>query len=88
MRFSPPWFCLVAPLLGALAGLLYGAIFEVGPLTGSAIRGAIIGTPILLYERRLLMPALRERVRQLAKTRRSQEAFNPSQVTVIQGADP
>jgi adenylate cyclase len=66
MRFSPPWFCLVAPLLGALAGLLYGAIFEVGPLTGSATRGAIIGTPILLYERRLLMPALRERVRQLA----------------------
>ena len=56
MRFSPPWFYVVAPALGALAGLLYGAIFEVGPLTGSAIRGAIIGTPIMLYERRLLVP--------------------------------
>ncbi|MHB2207046.1 adenylate/guanylate cyclase domain-containing protein [Methylobacterium sp. CM6257] len=66
MRFSPPWFYLVAPALGALAGLLYGTIFEVGPLTGSAIRGAIIGTPILLYERRLLVPDLRERIRQLA----------------------
>ncbi|MGH1572862.1 adenylate/guanylate cyclase domain-containing protein [Methylobacterium sp. P31] len=66
MRFNPPWFYVVAPGLGALAGLLYGAIFEVGPLTGSAIRGAIIGTPILLYERRLLVPDLRERVRQLA----------------------
>ncbi|MDP4004936.1 adenylate/guanylate cyclase domain-containing protein [Methylobacterium sp. NEAU K] len=66
MRFSPRWFYLVAPGLGALAGLLYGSIFAVGPLTGSAIRGAIIGAPILLYERRLLLPAMRERVRQLA----------------------
>jgi adenylate cyclase len=66
MRFRPPWFYLVAPTLGALAGLLYGAIFEVGPLTGSAIRGAIIGTPIMLYERRLLFSALRERIRSLA----------------------
>jgi adenylate cyclase len=66
MRFSPRWFYLVAPGLGALAGLLYGSIFPVGPLLGSAIRGAVIGTPILLYERRLLWPRMRERVRQLA----------------------
>ena len=66
MRFGSPWFYGVAPALGALAGLLYGALFEVGPLTGSAIRGAIIGTPIMLYERRLLFPALRERIRGLA----------------------
>ncbi|MCJ2057458.1 adenylate/guanylate cyclase domain-containing protein [Methylobacterium sp. J-048] len=66
MRFSPRWFFLVAPGLGALAGLLYGSIFAVGPLLGSAIRGAIIGTPILLYERRLLWPHMRERVRQMA----------------------
>lgn len=66
MRFRWPWFYGVAPVLGALAGLLYGALFEVGPLTGSAIRGAIIGTPIMLYERRLLVPALRERIRGLA----------------------
>ena len=66
MRFSPRWFYLVAPGLGALAGLLYGAIFAVGPLTGAAIRGAIIGTPILLYERRLLGASLREWVRQRA----------------------
>ncbi|MER2193303.1 adenylate/guanylate cyclase domain-containing protein [Methylobacterium brachiatum] len=66
MRFSPRWFYLVAPGLGALAGLLYGSIFPVGPLLGSAIRGAIIGTPILLYERRLLWPRMRERVRHLA----------------------
>ncbi|MCJ2126034.1 adenylate/guanylate cyclase domain-containing protein [Methylobacterium sp. J-077] len=66
MRFSPRWFYLVAPGLGALAGLLYGSLFAVGPLLGSAIRGAIIGTPILLYERRLLLPRMRERVRQMA----------------------
>ena len=66
MRAGPLWFFLVAPGLGALSGLLYGAIFAVGPLTGTAIRGAIIGTPILLYERRLLMPDLRERIRALA----------------------
>ncbi|KST58900.1 adenylate cyclase [Methylobacterium sp. GXS13] len=66
MRFGPRWFYLVAPGLGALAGLLYGSIFAVGPLLGSAIRGAIIGTPILLYERRLLWPHMRERVRQMA----------------------
>jgi len=66
VRFRPPWFYVVAPALGALAGLVYGLIFEVGPLTGAAIRGAIIGTPIMLYERRLLAPALRERVRSLA----------------------
>ncbi|SFM28767.1 adenylate/guanylate cyclase domain-containing protein [Methylobacterium pseudosasicola] len=66
MRFSPRCFYLVAPGLGALAGLLYGSIFPVGPLLGSAIRGAIIGTPILLYERRLLWPRMRERVRQMA----------------------
>ncbi|MCJ2096072.1 adenylate/guanylate cyclase domain-containing protein [Methylobacterium sp. J-072] len=66
MRFNPRWFYLVAPGLGALAGLLYGSVFAVGPLLGSAIRGAIIGTPILLYERRLLLPRMRERVRQMA----------------------
>ncbi|MGH1590991.1 adenylate/guanylate cyclase domain-containing protein [Methylobacterium phyllosphaerae] len=66
MRAGPLWFFLVAPGLGALSGLLYGAIFAVGPLTGTAIRGAIIGTPILLYERRLLMPDLRDRIRALA----------------------
>ena len=66
MRFRSLWFYGVAPALGALAGLLYGALFEVGPLTGSAIRGAIIGTPIMLYERRLLLPALREQIRALA----------------------
>lgn len=41
MGVRPPWFILVAPALGALAGLLYGAIFDVGPLTGAAIRGEI-----------------------------------------------
>lgn len=66
MGFRPPWFVLVAPVLGALAGLLYGLIFDVGTLTGAAIRGAIIGTPIMLYERRLLVPILRERIRGLA----------------------
>ncbi|WP_457106053.1 adenylate/guanylate cyclase domain-containing protein [Methylobacterium sp. P5_C11] len=66
MRAGPLWFFLVAPGLGALSGVLYGAIFAVGPLTGTAIRGAIIGTPILLYERRLLMPDLRDRIRALA----------------------
>jgi class 3 adenylate cyclase len=63
MRFHRPWFWLVAPALGALAGLLYSIIFEVETLTGSAIRGAFIGSPILLYERGFLFPRWRDRIR-------------------------
>jgi adenylate cyclase len=66
MRAKAPAFILIAPVLGALAGLLYWAIVQVGPPTGAAIRGAIIGTPVMLYERRLLFPAWRERIRGLA----------------------
>jgi adenylate cyclase len=58
------WF--VAPVLGALAGLLYAGVFNAGTLTGSAIRGAFIGSPILLYERGFLLPYWRDRIRQAA----------------------
>ena len=66
MRFHRPWFWLVAPVLGALAGLLYAIIFEIANLTGSAIRGALIGAPVLLYERGFLFPRWRDRIRQAA----------------------
>jgi adenylate cyclase len=66
MRFNRPWIWLVAPALGALAGALYSIIFDVGTLTSSAIRGAFIGAPILLYERGVLFPRGRDRVRRAA----------------------
>ena len=60
------WFLLVAPALGAFAGLLYSILFDVETLTGSAIRGAFIGCPILLYERGFLLPRWRDRIRRTA----------------------
>ena len=66
MRIDRPWFWLVAPALGALAGLLYSTLFDLRTPTGSAIRGAFIGSPILLYERGFLFPRWRDRIRQAA----------------------
>jgi adenylate cyclase len=66
MRFHRPWFWLAAPALGAFAGLLYSLIFGAETLTGSAIRGAFIGSPILLYERGFLFPRWRDRIRRTA----------------------
>lgn len=58
-------FWIVAPAIGALAGLLYGLIFEIEPLV-SAIRGAFIGAPVLLYERGLLFQTWRNLIRRAA----------------------
>ncbi len=66
MHVLRSWFWLIAPALGALAGLLYWAVFDVGTLIGSAVRGAIIGSPILLYERGFVLSRFRNRVRQAA----------------------
>ncbi|MFH6787136.1 MULTISPECIES: adenylate/guanylate cyclase domain-containing protein [Methylobacterium] len=56
---------LVAPTIGALAGLLYGAVFGVEPLVG-AIRGVFIGTPLMLYERDLILARWRALTRRAA----------------------
>ena len=61
--FEGLWSWLVAAALGALAGLLYSAIFDADTLTASAIRGAFIGAPILLYEQSFLFPRWRNRLR-------------------------
>ncbi|KAB1072461.1 adenylate/guanylate cyclase domain-containing protein [Methylobacterium planeticum] len=66
MRYQRLRFCFVAPLLGALAGLLYAFVFAADTLTASALRGAFIGAPILLYERGVLAPRWRNRIRQAA----------------------
>ncbi|WP_375459893.1 adenylate/guanylate cyclase domain-containing protein [uncultured Enterovirga sp.] len=66
MRYHRSWLWLVAPALGALAGLLYSVTFAADTLTGSAVRGAFVGAPILLYERGFLLPRWRYRVRQAA----------------------
>lgn len=63
MRLHRFTFWFVAPALGAVAGLVYSAIFQVETLTGSALRGAFIGAPILLYERGFLGPLWRDRLR-------------------------
>jgi adenylate cyclase len=66
MRFHQFSFWLVAPSVGALAGILYSAIFQVETLTSSAIRGVFIGAPILLYERGFLVPRFRDWIRRAA----------------------
>ncbi|MBB2964491.1 adenylate/guanylate cyclase domain-containing protein [Methylobacterium sp. R2-1] len=64
----PPFragFWIVAPVIGMLAGLLYGLIFDVELLV-SGIRGAFIGAPVLLYERGLLFQTWRDLIRRAA----------------------
>ncbi|MET0744100.1 MAG: adenylate/guanylate cyclase domain-containing protein [Microvirga sp.] len=63
MRLHRLSFWFVAPALGAIAGLVYSAAFQVETLAGSALRGALIGSPILLYERGFLGPLWRDRLR-------------------------
>ncbi len=58
------WF--VAPAIGAAAGVVYCAVFNIGVPAHMALRGALIGTPILLYERSLLLPRWRDQVRRAA----------------------
>ncbi len=53
---------ILAPSLGAAAGLLYGLVFEVDVLV-SAVRGAFIAAPVLLYERGLLIRRWRDLIR-------------------------
>ncbi|ABY28936.1 adenylate cyclase [Methylobacterium sp. Leaf119] len=65
---TPPFragFWIVAPVIGMLAGLLYGLIFDVELLV-SGIRGAFIGAPVLLYERGLLFQTWRDLIRRAA----------------------
>ncbi|WP_018260127.1 adenylate/guanylate cyclase domain-containing protein [Methylobacterium sp. WSM2598] len=66
MPSSRPGFWIAAPALGALAGLAYAALSGTGPLSEPALRGALIGSPILFYERGLLLAAWRDRVRRAA----------------------
>ena len=56
---------LIAPIVGALAGLLYALVFDV-ELTHSLVRGVFIGTPILFYERGIILRRWRNAVRQAA----------------------
>ncbi len=56
---------LIAPIVGALAGLAFALIFDV-ELVHSAARGVFIGTPILLYERGTIFRRWRNVVRQAA----------------------
>ena len=64
-HFRRPWFWVLAPVVGALAGVLYALIFNV-EIAHSAVRGAFIGTPIILYERGTLFSRWRNAVREAA----------------------
>lgn len=57
------WF--VAPVVGALAGLLYGLAFGVEPFV-AVIRGVFIGAPLMLYERDLMLRRWRALTRRAA----------------------
>ena len=56
---------ILAPTVGALAGLIYGLASDIEPLV-SALRGAFIGAPVLLYERGVLMRRWRDWSRRAA----------------------
>ncbi len=56
---------ILAPAVGTVAGLLYGLVFDVDVLV-SAVRGAFIAAPVLLYERGLLIRRWRDLIRQAA----------------------
>jgi adenylate cyclase len=64
-RFRRPFYWLLAPIVGSLAGSLYSLIFDVEALH-SAVRGAFIGAPILLYERGTIFSRWRDVIRQAA----------------------
>ena len=67
MRRAPRlWFWIFVPLVGAAAGLLYGALFAVDTKLDDALRGIFIASPILFYERGFLFPRWRDRIRQAA----------------------
>lgn len=56
---------ILAPAVGAVAGLFYGLAFEVDVLV-SAMRGAFIAAPVLFYERGLLIRRWRDLIRRAA----------------------
>ena len=56
---------ILAPVAGALAGLVYGLAFDDEPFV-SAMRGAFIGAPVLLYERGVLLRRWRDLIRRAA----------------------
>jgi adenylate cyclase len=62
---SREWFWLLAPAVGAIAGLVYSQVFTVGALS-AAMRGALIGAPILLYERGNVLTRWRDTIRKAA----------------------
>ncbi|RWM94374.1 MAG: adenylate/guanylate cyclase domain-containing protein [Mesorhizobium sp.] len=64
-RFRRPLQWLLAPIVGAVAGLAYALMFDVEALH-SAVRGVFIGTPILLYERGVILRRWRDIIRQAA----------------------
>lgn len=60
-------FVAVAPTIGAMAGLLFWLTFRsVGTLSGSIVRGILIGSLVLYYERGLIMPKARNWIRRSA----------------------
>jgi adenylate cyclase len=60
------WFWIIVPLSSAAAGLLYSALFTGEGMIGAALRGALIGTPILMYERGFILSRWRTGIRQRA----------------------
>lgn len=59
-------FWIVGPIIGGLAGLLYDLVFDIGLPAASAVRGILIGSPILFYEQGLILHRLRAGIRRAA----------------------
>ncbi|GJE58442.1 adenylate/guanylate cyclase domain-containing protein [Methylobacterium trifolii] len=65
MHATRAGFWILAPIIGLVAGLLYSMAFD-AELFVSAVRGAFIGFPVLLYERGLLLRGWRDLIRRAA----------------------
>jgi adenylate cyclase len=64
-RRESPWFWVGIVALGAGAGVLYKLLFGYGPIWPSVFYGAGIAIVVSAFERGLLLPQLRARIRRL-----------------------
>ena len=64
-RRESPWFWVGIVALSAVAGIVYKLLFGFGPVWPAVLYGAAIGTVVSAFERGVLLPGLRARIRRL-----------------------
>jgi adenylate cyclase len=64
-RRESPWFWALILALSAGAGLLYNRVFGTGPLSAALVYGVCVGMVVAAFERGVILPGLRARIRRL-----------------------